>query len=77
MPEYWRKGIGQKLCQVVCEEISKKGITTITLWVLESNMQARQFYESQGFFATGDVEVDYFDGNAISEVRYKKSINQM
>lgn len=72
LPEFWRKGIGQKLCQTLFNEVIKKGFKEITLWVLESNNQAAQFYESIGFVATGDVSTDHIGCQNFRVVRYKK-----
>jgi L-amino acid N-acyltransferase YncA len=72
LPEFWRKGLGQKLCQVVFDEVAKQGFKEITLWVLENNIQAARFYEAQGFIATGDVEVDHIGCENLRVIRYKK-----
>lgn len=72
LPEFWRKGLGQQLCQVVFDNVSNKHFKEITIWVLEGNNQARHFYKTVGFFETGDVETDHIGCESLRVVRYRK-----
>jgi GNAT superfamily N-acetyltransferase len=72
LPEYWRKGLGQQLCKVLFDNVQKKGFKEITIWVLESNTQARHFYEMLGFIETGDVELDHIGCESLRVLRYRK-----
>jgi len=53
LSEYWRRHIGTELFEALLQCASKRGYSEITLWVLASNQQARDFYESRGFFVDG------------------------
>lgn len=75
LPEYWRKGIGKQLCQVVFDEIRINGFKTITLWVLEANTIAINFYESMGFNPTNDVAIDHIGCQNLQVIRYKKILS--
>lgn len=72
LPEFWRKELGQQLCQVVFDKVLDKGFKEITVWVLESNNQARRFYETVGFCETGDRQTDHIGCESLQVVRYRK-----
>jgi ribosomal protein S18 acetylase RimI-like enzyme len=72
LPDVWQKGLGKKLCETIFESVIKKGFKEITLWVLERNAQARQFYEAVGFQITGDIQIDHVGCENLQVVRYKK-----
>ena len=50
------------------------GFTQATLWVLESNARARQFYAKGGWVEDGAVTQDDSHGFPISEVRYRRQL---
>ncbi len=72
-PDYWRKGLGAKLCAAALNELSKLGYKEVLLWVLEDNSQARRFYENLGFELEGKTKLEEFydDGALLNEVLYK------
>ena len=69
LPEYMHKGYGKQLFSAAIRELSE--YEEIFLWVLEDNMNARRFYESQGFIVTDDIIEDDTGGKTLREVRYK------
>lgn len=73
-PDYWRKGLGAKLCIAALNELSKIGYKEVLLWVLADNSQARMFYENLGFQPEGKTKLEeFYNGGALlSEVLYKK-----
>jgi len=75
-PDYWRKGIGAKLCMAAVNELSKIGYKEVLLWVLKDNNKARKFYEKLGFFPEDKTKLEeFYDGGALlTEVLYKKHI---
>ena len=77
LPQFWRKGLGRKLCLTVFNAASEKRFKEITIWVLDSNNSARRFYESLGFVETGDTEIEHIDDESLQSVRYKKSLNKV
>lgn len=48
-------GIGRALIQYVIGEAKRAGVKRIFLWVIKENLQARKFYEANGFVATGET----------------------
>ncbi len=49
------------------------GFDEATLWVLDRNDRARQFYEAGGWHADGATKVEDGPGFPIAEVRYRRS----
>ncbi|SRR5579883_552474 len=74
LPKYWGKGFGTKLCRVVFDYAIQNKYKMITLWVLESNIQARNFYELLGFHTTGDIKIDHIGCEKLPVIKYKKNI---
>jgi ribosomal protein S18 acetylase RimI-like enzyme len=72
-PDYWNQGIGAKLMNWGLEELKNRGYKTITLWVLEENVRAREFYEKLGFSHDGTVK-ELNIGGPINECRYIKKV---
>lgn len=73
-PDRWKKGLGKSLLNAVINELKKLGYTEVTLWVLDSNQQARKFYESMGFACSSDIKMDKREGYTLSEIRYHKTL---
>ena len=70
LSDYWRKGIGCKLIKWGLEELRKRDYKKATLWVLEKNSRARNFYEKIGFNYYGTVnEINI--GENLNECRYE------
>ena len=70
LPQFQRQGIGKQLMQTGIEQLRQRGYSTIVLWVLKSNVQARQFYEHCGFTAE-PVEKTLDMGTPQIVVRYR------
>jgi len=51
------------------------GVTTLVLWVLEANLSARSFYESQGWRPDGAAQSIDVGGAVNIEVRYRLGIH--
>ncbi len=74
-PDVWRQGLGKQLCQKVFVELEKMGFNEVILWVLKENTQAKRFYESIGFIATGDTKSAKYDSEVfLNEIRYRKRL---
>lgn len=73
-PDYWRLGLGTKLCLAALDELSMSGYKIIYLWVLSDNHQARKFYQSLGFEATDSTKMEefYHGGALLEETLYKR-----
>ncbi len=55
-PEYIGAGYGKQTMNWIKKEIKSRGYDNISLWVLEENNTARQFYEKSGFIADGKAK---------------------
>lgn len=69
-PDSWRCGAGQALLRHACTSLASANFTYATLWVLDTNERARQFYERLGWQADGRVKVDDRGSFALTELRY-------
>lgn len=73
LPDYFRHGIGSKLINWGINELKKRGFKKVTLWVLEDNINAIEFYEKIGFKFDGTIK-ELSIGKKINECRYVKDI---
>lgn len=69
-PLAWRKGYGKGLMRAAFKLASKQGYARLTLWVLDTNRLARDFYESQGFRLDGHTKEEAIPGGSLPHVRY-------
>lgn len=72
-PQFLNQGIGRKLFQWSEEELRKKGYQRIFIWVLEDNLNARNFYEKHNYQFDGSIK-DIRIGKVLQEIRYLKAI---
>ena len=72
-PGAWSTGVGSALMRAGLERLRAGGFTTVTLWVLEDNERARQFYEGWRFRADGSRHVAHL-GAPVGEVRYARAL---
>ncbi len=74
-PENWRAGVGTALWRQALGTITADGFDAIILWVLDTNLRARTFYERIGFEADGATKSEQLaDSVTLSEVRYRRAI---
>lgn len=74
MPDGWGKGTGRQLMTAALERMTEAGFNQATLWVLDSNVRARRFYEAGGWSADGSVVQDDSRGFPLTEVRYQRAL---
>jgi ribosomal protein S18 acetylase RimI-like enzyme len=74
LPDAWGKGMGRQLLDAAIERLAAEGFGLATLWVLDSNIRARRFYEAGGWSADGTVKNDERRGFPVIQVRYRKSL---
>jgi ribosomal protein S18 acetylase RimI-like enzyme len=67
MPAVWGKGIGRQLMAVALGRLSEAGFDQVILWVLDSNVRARRFYEAGGWLADGAAKRDDSFGVSMTE----------
>jgi GNAT superfamily N-acetyltransferase len=73
LPSAWGKGIGRRLMDATLACLAAAGFVQVTLWVLDSNVRARRFYEAGGWSADGGQKLDASRGFPITQVRYRRS----
>jgi ribosomal protein S18 acetylase RimI-like enzyme len=69
-PDVMGKGIGSALIDEGVRHLRAEGFTHATLWVLESNASARQFYEHKGWSADGITKTEMWNDVPLYELRY-------
>src|SRR5438105_5082543 len=69
LPHLRGRGYGRTLIDHVCAEFQRRGFMEVTLWVLEENRAARQFYERHGFHLDGGTR--RYPRTQVPEVRYR------
>jgi ribosomal protein S18 acetylase RimI-like enzyme len=69
LPQLRALGYGRALLELVFKEFRQRGIAEVTLWVLEENTKARQFYEKHGFRLDGGRKM--YPQTTVPEVRYR------
>ncbi|MFI9596947.1 GNAT family N-acetyltransferase [Nonomuraea sp. NPDC052265] len=73
-PESWGRGIGRALMDAALAALTGAGYQEAVLWVLDSNVRARRFYEAAGWHDDGVAKDDGSRGFTITEVRYRRSL---
>jgi len=74
LPSAWGKGVGRLLMDAALARLAEARFDRATLWVLDSNVRARRFYEAGGWLADGARKIDDSRGFPIAQVRYKRSL---
>jgi ribosomal protein S18 acetylase RimI-like enzyme len=74
LPSAWGKGVGRLLMGEALARLAEARFDQVTLWVLDSNVRARRFYEAGGWLADGARKIDDSRGFPIAQVRYKRSL---
>jgi len=72
-PKFYHQGIGTQLIQWGENELRQKGFQRIFIWVLENNVNARNFYQKNNYVFDGTIK-EIKIGNLLNEYRYFKEI---
>lgn len=70
-PDAWHVGYGRGLCEAGLEKARRRGFRTLTLWVLEVNERARDFYKEFGFVPDGATKVEEMTTERLIAFRYR------
>lgn len=71
-PSSWGQGIGRSLFAHATERLASHGYAAAALWVLETNIRARRFYEVAGWAVDGRTKVESRpDGMELRELSYR------
>lgn len=74
LPQLRGLGYGRALLELAFREFRQRGKMEVTLWVLEQNTKARQFYEKHGFRVDGGRKM--YPQTTVPEVRYRIHLSQ-
>jgi ribosomal protein S18 acetylase RimI-like enzyme len=74
LPQFWHQGTGRELLDEAERRLEGQHFIALTLWVLEENAQARQFYEARGFRLDASRREQRIGGSLLTELRYQKRI---
>jgi ribosomal protein S18 acetylase RimI-like enzyme len=74
LPNAWGKGVGRLLMVAALGRLAEAQFDRVTLWVLDSNVRARRFYEAGGWLADGARKIEDSRGFPVAQVRYKRSL---
>ncbi|WP_042374277.1 GNAT family N-acetyltransferase [Streptacidiphilus neutrinimicus] len=69
-PDAWFTGAGSALLHAATHRLAEDGMHSLSLWVLERNVQARRFYERHGWRPDGARDELRFGGALVQELRY-------
>ena len=67
-------GVGHALLAAATAQMRKQYYLVATLWVLEGNVRAKQFYAREGWTPDGGRMVEQMAGFDLVEVRYRVSL---
>jgi GNAT superfamily N-acetyltransferase len=74
-PDVVGTGGGAALVRHALADLRARGVRTALLWVLDTNAQARRFYERGGWRADGSARTEEVWGVTVSEVRYRLALD--
>ena len=74
--KFKRRGIGHELWSQTSDLMLKLGYREVTLWVLNTNKQACNFYEKLGFKLDSTQKQDKIGGQTVVELRYRLRLGQ-
>jgi ribosomal protein S18 acetylase RimI-like enzyme len=72
-PQAWRSGTGRALMGEALGHLQSAGWAQVTLWVLEGNRQAIEFYSGFGFAADGARQ--FYERSGTTGVRLRRSLS--
>jgi GNAT superfamily N-acetyltransferase len=70
-PDILGTGVGRELFAHAVDDLRARSFRTVTLWVLETNEQARRFYELAGWKLDGATTTERIDCLNYPTVRYR------
>jgi GNAT superfamily N-acetyltransferase len=70
-PERVGTGVGRSLFEHAVGDLTERGFTEATLWILETNATARRFYEAAGWSLDGTTASELLDTGMRATVRYR------
>ncbi len=74
LPDACGNGLGRQLMAAALEHLTVAGFEQASLWVLDSNVRARRFYEAGDWSLDGAVKDDDSLGFRLTEIRYRRPL---
>ena len=74
LPEFTGRGYGTLLIERTLDELRSMGFEKAFLWVLEDNLNARRFYEKNGFVKADKSLDDNIGGKPLKEIAYVREL---
>lgn len=68
------KQIGKSLWNGAMQRLQERGFSEVTVWVLDTNRLAREFYERRGGFLDEAQKILTIGGQDLLEVRYRVAL---
>ncbi len=76
LPAFWGQGIGRALMERAVGEMRSQGFRDIALWVLDTSVRTRHFYETAGWRTDGSVRDEMIGGTPAQVVRYRLPLSE-
>ena len=76
LKDYQKGGIGREMINFAIERLKKTGNTSLILWTLKKNLNARSFYQKIGFRLTKE-KIKNIGGRDIDECGYELNPKQI
>ena len=73
-PEVVGTGVGRVLFASAVDDLRQRGYVQATLWVLDTNLRGRRFYEAAGWAPDGATKTQEQPGAPLREVRYRMQL---
>jgi ribosomal protein S18 acetylase RimI-like enzyme len=68
--EHQGRGLGRQLWNAAISSLKEQGFSSAVVWVLDTNLPARDFYKKMGCQLDGATKAESIGGKPIREVRY-------
>jgi len=70
----WGRGWGRALMEAALSRLAEVGFANATLWVLDTIVRARRFYETGGWNWDGSTKPHVIGGQPVTEFRYRVTL---
>lgn len=74
LSEVWGLGYGRQLLEACLKKLQHTQYTHLTLWVLNTNKRAFNFYATAGFEADGTTKSEQLGGYTLNEMRMRRPL---
>ena len=74
LPSSQGQGTGKALWNEACRALKDRGFNKVTVWVLDTNLRARHFYERRDCVLDGGQKASLIGGQEVLELRYKGTL---